>query len=347
MNLASLPTVLRLALVALPVLVPGWLSEPLAAQTAEVEVEENFRAEPNGTIIGQLMPGTPLQVHEQQGGWSRVTVEGFVWTRSMQILREGGFDLIVSEPEGENLRDEPNGRLAGRLVRGARLNELERSPGWVRVRRTGWIWSEALAVRPAADVPDEAGDDQAPSPRSDSGEDPSAEAAWMVAPAGGAALLTTPDGDTVGRAEPGSELRVLSREGGWTRVRVEGWVWSPDEGDDPADEGGVLTDVTPAELAEEPDRFRGRRVEMELQYISLERAEAVRTDFYEGEPFLLTRTTDDQRAFVYVAVPPDQLTSVEGLAPLERIRVTGRVRTGAAAYTSNPILDLLRFERLR
>ncbi len=85
----------------------------------------------------------------------------------------------------------------------------------------------------------------------------------------------------------------------------------------------------------------------ELQYISLEEAEAVRTDFFEGEPFLLCRYGGPDGPFVYVAVPPERLQEVEGLVPLERIQVFGRVRTGASALTGTPIIDLLGLERRR
>jgi len=78
----------------------------------------------------------------------------------------------------------------------------------------------------------------------------------------------------------------------------------------------------------------------------MERAEKIRTDFYEGEPFLLARTSTSGRSFVYVAVPPDRLGAVEGLIPLERVNVVGRIRTGAAALTGNPILDLIELTRL-
>jgi hypothetical protein len=49
---------------------------------------------------------------------------------------------------------------------------------------------------------------------------------------------------------------------------------------------------------------------------------------------------------VYVAVPPERLGEVEGLIPLERIRVVGRIRTGAAVLTGNAILDLVEITRL-
>jgi hypothetical protein len=96
----------------------------------------------------------------------------------------------------------------------------------------------------------------------------------------------------------------------------------------------------------DPLAWRGRVVTWTLQFISLERAEAVRTDFYEGEPFLLARTLDDAVApFVYVALPPDRVAEGEGLTPLERITVVGRVRVGASALTGSPIVDLMELRR--
>lgn len=333
----------RIRLGTCVLLAAGLLAGPeLSAQTAVVQTEENFRAEPNGTILGRLAPGTRLQIEEERGGWLQVTLEGFVWTRSMQLRQEDGFDLVITEADGENVRDEPQGRRSGRLVNGARLVELERVPGWVRIRRTGWIWRASVAVEEAA------------APRPDPDEQPgdavpAAAAEWLVARPGGLPLLTSPDGDTVGRAAAGADLQVLSREGGWARVRLDGWVWVPGDGEpEPAEgEGEILTGLSPAEIASDPERYRGRRVELELQFLSLERAEAIRRDFYEGEPFLLTRSAEGERRFVYVAVAPERLSEVEGLAALDRIRIVGRVRVGAAAFTDNPVLELIRMERLR
>jgi hypothetical protein len=80
----------------------------------------------------------------------------------------------------------------------------------------------------------------------------------------------------------------------------------------------------------------GRVVSWALQFISLERAEEIRTDFRQGEPFLLTRFGGPEGPFVYVAVPPERLTEVQGLVPLERITVTARVRTGASSLHRGP-----------
>jgi hypothetical protein len=121
-----------------------------------------------------------------------------------------------------------------------------------------------------------------------------------------------------------------------------------DPGAEPtAGEPAILTEVRASDLSREYDRFRGRIVQLDLQYISLERAEQVRTDFREGEPFLLTRSLGDDRTFVYVAVPPETLQQVGTLTPLESIRVLARVRAGAATFTGSPILDLIELERIR
>jgi len=113
----------------------------------------------------------------------------------------------------------------------------------------------------------------------------------------------------------------------------------------PAAEPG---EVTVAQVTADPGAFVGRLVRWELQFVSLEEAEAVRTDFYEGEPFLLTRPVGDESTrFVYVAVPPEAMAGARGLAPLERVTVVGRIRTGASNLTGAPIVDLVELVRRR
>jgi hypothetical protein len=128
---------------------------------------------------------------------------------------------------------------------------------------------------------------------------------------------------------------------------VEGWVWLAQRGEPAAEEVAPddMAQASPMDVAEDPDAYTGRVVTWRLQYISLEHAEAVRTDFYEGEPFLLTRTAEGQGAFVYVAVPEDRLPEVDGLTPLERVEVVGRIRVGASVLTGSPVLDLIEIRR--
>jgi hypothetical protein len=105
--------------------------------------------------------------------------------------------------------------------------------------------------------------------------------------------------------------------------------------------------LVPDDLTREPAASVGRVISWSLQFISLERAEEIRTDFRRGEPFLLTRYGGAEGPFVYVAVPPERLAEMQGLVPLERISVTARVRTGASSFTGTPIVDLLSLERAR
>src|SRR5690606_7971837 len=86
-------------------------------------------------------------------------------------------------------------------------------------------------------------------------------------------------------------------------------------------------------------------VEWELQFIALQRAEPIRTDFGPGEPFMLTRGPAGEGGFVYVAVPAELVPEVERIQPLGRIRVRARVRNAHSPLTEAPILELLELRR--
>jgi len=331
----------------------GW--EGVSAQAASVSREENFRREPNGVVLGRLGAGAPLQVLSRRENWLEVDVEGWVWLESLQASSTE-LDLVVTPPGGENLREAPSGAILGRLAEGALLEEVARQPGWARVRRRGWIWSASVAMAGSAPQPAAATQTAARPPATA----PTTRTAPAPAPAGpaarqptgyasvgasGAAILASPDGDTLAMAVPERDLQVVAREGNWVRVRLDGWVFMPPG--DPA--AGALdttpTTLVPADLAGDPAAHAGRVVTWALQFISLERAEAIRTDFRQGEPFMLTRYGGPEGPFVYVAVPSERLAAVQGLVPLERVTVTARVRTGASSLTATPIVDLLSFER--
>lgn len=301
---------------------------------AVVRVEENLRAEPQGVIIGRIVQGTSLSVVQSQGRWMQVGVQGWIWNGSVEDTDRQGFDLAVSASPEENLRSEPSGEILGRLLEGALLNKTGEDPGWTQVSRVAWIWGPSLEM------------EEEEAPASGAGASPEASSSWWRAGPSGAPILSGPDGDTIAVGRPDVELQVMSRQGNWARVRLEGWVWAVRSDLPDSVSAFALSQATPDEVAEDPEGHRGQVVEWDLQFISTEQAERVRTDFYEGEPFLLTRATSPGRGFVYVAVPPERLSEIEGLIPLERIRVVGRIRTGAAALTGNPILDLMELTRL-
>jgi len=327
--------------VLLLLLAGGWRPIQGQASTVTADVEENFRSEPNGAVLGRIRPGTVLALEGEEDRWIEATLEGWVWTRSLQATDRGDFDVRVSASEGENLRAEINGAILARLEEGTLLEELERTEGWIRVRRTGWIWAPSVRRDGA---PDRGGDAEATEPEA-AAPVPEPGGRWSMPGVGGTAILSGPDGDTLALSLPETELRVLGRQGNWARVRLEGWSWLPGEGTGAPADSAVLRDVTPAQVTREPDRYAGRVVSWELQYISREQAERFRTDFYEGEPYLLTRPEGSPEFFVYVALPPEQVGVADALTPLERIRVVGRIRTGSAALTGGPILDLLELSR--
>lgn len=334
----------------------GALATPAAlpAQaTATLRTDENFRREPNGVVLGRLASGAPLRVLERSGNWIQADVEGWVWLNSLQTS-ERELDLVIALEGGENLRSGPSGAIVGRLEEGTLLEELGREPGWAHVRRRGWIWSASVSESSAAAAAPAGASPGAGAPAERTASASTAPArrpdGFTTVGAGGAPILTAPDGDTLAHARPASDLQIVAREGNWARVRLEGWVWMPAgataDTDAPAAAGPPST-LEPEDLTREPTAHVGRVVAWALQFISLERAEEIRTDFRQGEPFLLTRFGGPEGPYVYVAVPPERVAEARGLVPLERISVTARVRTGASSFTGTPIVDLLSLERTR
>jgi hypothetical protein len=335
-----------------------------AQTTAQMRSDDNFRREPNGVILGRLGSGAPLRVVGRESNWMQVDVEGWVWLASLQAA-SGDLSLVVSVSGGENLRARPSGAIIGRLSEGTLLQEIGREPGWAHVRRRGWIWAASVQGGPVPATAAAAPPAAAGAPAGGRGAAPAASRGGAqrapVAPGpatrqpegfarigqGGAAILVAPDGDTLAHAVGNRELQVVAREGGWARVRLEGWVWMPAGGNADAAAADTPSALRPEDLVGAPSAHVGRVVAWELQFISLERAESIRTDFRQGEPFLLTRFGGPDGPFVYVAVPPERLAEMQGLVPLERISVTARVRTGAATLTQTPIIDLLSLARSR
>jgi len=330
-----------------PWLVSFLVTLPVGVQAqagARVRVEENFRRAPNDVVLARLTPGTPLTIVAREGNWVQVDLEGYVWLASLQES-DSEFDLVVSASEGENLRSAPQGAVIGRLEGGALLDELDREPGWAHVRRRGWIWSASVDASTASTPPPSSAGVGAAAGQRASPSVPTATRPAAYATVAGASILASPDGDTLAVAAGVTDLEVVARQGNWARVRLDGWVWMPTGAQAGADDTPAA--LGPEDLRREPEAHVGRVVSWDLQFISLERAEEVRTDFRRGEPFLLTRFGGGDGPYVWVAVPPERQTEAEGLMPLERITVTARVRTGAAALTGTPIVDLLSLERHR
>lgn len=339
----------RLALCFAVVLL--WQSPLPAQETGAAAMPAEFHAEPDGTLLATITEGTVLRVGERRAEWRQAVLEGWIWAASVQSDRRNGHDLSVAAEQGENLRAEPNGRILARLRTGMLLDRLERDGNWIRVEREGWVRALAIplddgAPGEGADTPDAAGDATADGvdarvPEAAGGAPPRLDGAGLARTGqAGARLLASPDGDTLGTLRPLTPVDVVAREGDWARIRLDAWAWAPSLAE-PGDTGRVLTDVAPADLASNPDGFRGRLVEWTVQFIALDEAEEIRIDFSEGEPFILARWPDDEAGFVYIAVPPERVDGVRRFRPLQEITVLARVRTARSALMRAPVLELV------
>lgn len=303
---------------------------------------ENFRREPAGTapLLATVNAGAELSSEGADGRWVRVVLEGWVWARSVDSTDREGFDLQVTGRPGENLRTAPNGSIVARLSSGALLEELDRQPGWVRVRRVGWMFGpslEPLGVpapsRPAAAAPVPAA---APPPAGSVLDHATATAATS--------LLLTPEGDTTGILGAGSRVRIIVRSGEWVRVQTEGWVRADD-----LEEAvpGVLVGVSGAEVRAAPDRFEGKVVRWTVQFIAVQSPDEIRRDIPEGSRYMLARGPLPETGFVYVILTDDQADQLERAEPLSELEIVGQIRTGRSHYLGNPVLTLVEVARRR
>jgi hypothetical protein len=340
---------------------------PLTVDAQSVRVagaNENFHVEPGGTVIADLVEGIALVPGSQRDAWREATLEGWIWAPSVRPDERPGFDLVVNSRNGENLRAAPNGDRLARLRNGTLLVQVRREGQWILVKRTGWVRDAALSepvaaigVAPGSAEPSAKREAPAGESAKKSSEAETRSGAGKPVPGrdgdappgigdlgwtgqAGARVLSAPDGDTLATIRPMAGLEVVDHQGGWTRVRVEGWVRTTALAAT-VDSGAVLSNLAPEVLLSSPDGFRGRVLEWQVQFIALDRAERIRTDFTEGEPFILARPPGDQPGFVYLAIPAELVAQAEALMPLQPITVLARVRTGRSEQMGAPILDLL------
>lgn len=296
--------------------------------------EENFRLEPGprATLLARVSEGTEVVVQGRQDRWYEVVLEGWIWEPSVRATTRAGFDLSVTRAGGENLRAGPNGPVIARLLSGFLLEELGRRDGWVLVRRAGWMWAQSLApVQPPVVSVD-------PDPSPDPGPAGPVARLDRRLTAGPTALSTTVEGDTVGTLVGGTPVRVVTREGDWARVQIEGWVRVDDLAPG-SDE--VLAGVTGTEVRSRPEDFEGSLLQWTVQYISLQTADELRQDLPPGRPYMLARGPAPERGFVYVVLSDEDARAIGDLEPLTTLTIIGRVRAARSQYLGNPILELV------
>ena len=334
------------ALYALPVAL--FLAAPLTAQTRyQVNTAGAwFRDSAGGKRLAQLAKGSLLDAGAPQGTWLPVTLEGWIWGKSVGPGVQGENDLVVTSALGENLRDRAKGTVVAQLPHGFALQRLDSGRAWIHVRRTGWM-STALVTAvgqvastvTAAPPRDSGAAPPSPAPGSASAFDSSA--LQTAVPLARADLYGAPGGSVTGAVSAPTPLRVLAHSGEWTRVQVDAWVKTSDLASAPA---GVLEGVSAAELRADPARYVGQVVRWRLQFVAVETADDLRPDIPDGSTYLLTRGPAPERGFVYVIVPDAKKAAALALTPLTDLEVTATVRAGKSRFIGNPVVDLLSFE---
>jgi hypothetical protein len=316
------------------------LVRPLAAQQRyRVTQEENFRRDPapDAVRLATVTEGVELTGTAGQSGWVEVTLAGWMWGASLAPTSREGHNRVVSASGGENLRSEPNGPVLARLANGCLLTEVDSRPGWIQVRRTGWMWAASLERIDTAAAGTRGGRaSAAPPPRNRA---PTAGVGLDRAVTSRAAPLhRAPDGDSTGVLAADAPVRILARSGDWVRIQTEGWVRESDLKPSDAD---VLVGVSAAEVRSRPAEFEGQLVQWTLQFIAVQSADELRQEMPPGRQYMLARGPLPEAGFVYVLLNEAQVAEIERLPPLAELVIIGQVRVGRSRYLGNPILELV------
>jgi hypothetical protein len=141
---------------------------------------------------------------------------------------------------------------------------------------------------------------------------------------------------TIGQVTRGSSVEVLARDRGWVRVRLEGWVREADL--IVADTS--LRPLSAADIRSDPAAAQGKLVRWQVQAISLQTADALRTGLNPGEPYLLALGPGVEKTLVYLAVPPGLVSTARSLKAMADVVVVARIRNGKSEPAGVPVLDL-------
>jgi hypothetical protein len=327
-----------------------------AQEVREISTATRLRKEPEGIALVSLPAGTSVEPKRTRGDWHEVVVEGWIFNRSTEKTRRDGFDLVVTAPNGENIRSVPNGEVVGRVRTGTLLRKEEVRGAWARVRRTGWVPRRAVkSAAPRAATPP-AAQPEPPAPVEpdltepvESGALP-AQAAAPAPPdkvsadtergqvARETALFAAPEGSQYGTLQAGAPARVVGRSGEWARVQLEGWVR---ESDLAPSSDASLGGVTAAEVRADPARYIGRTVDWRLELIAVQTADELRIEIPKGQPYLLTRGPLPEPGFVYVTVTQSQANEFRALQALQEMTLRVTIKAPRTRFLATPVVELV------
>lgn len=288
-----------------------------------------------GRRLGWLGRGVTVERLGGRAGWARVGVHGWMWSASLE--RAGSSHRVA--PESENLRAGPNGRILGQLVEGVGVRRVGEEGRWLEIELVGWL-PESSVSQPVPET-EATADTVRPAPPPptpvEESQEPAVSASAMGTLSRAAEMRNAPQGEALAQLPPETPVRVLESRGGWTRVRVDGWVPTS------AVRAGSLSEVDPDVVAAAPaGTFIGRTVRWTLEHVALQQADAWRPDFTPGEWYDLARVPGSDGRYVYLVVPERMLEEFRGMSPFRILRIEGTVRTGQSALTGTPIVELTR-----
>jgi hypothetical protein len=326
-----------------------------AQEVREISTATRLRKEPKGIALVSLPAGTTVEPKRTRGDWHEIVIEGWIFNRSIEKTRREGYDLVVTAPNGENIRSTPNGEVEGRVRTGTLLSKEEIRGAWTRVRRTGWVPRAAVKSPSPGRAPPPDQLEQPASAEPDETE-PVESGALPVQAAAPAppekisadteqgqvsretALFAAPEGTPYGTLQTGTPARLVGRSGDWARVQLEGWVRQSDlaPGSD-ASLGGV----TAAEVRADPPRYIGRTVDWRLELIAVQTADELRTEMRRGQAYLLTRGPLPEPGFVYVTVTDSQANEFRSLQALQEMTLRVTIRAPRTRFLATPVVELV------
>jgi hypothetical protein len=322
----------------------AWLTarEARPQQPARVgNADEPIYGAIGGPRLGQVVARTAVNAGESQQNHTQITLDGWVFRRSLVAQQREGHTLAV-KPAAENLRAAPNGRVIAHLVQGFMLDEVERRGAWVHVNRQVWVRSAGLggavsvATAPGRSPPQRAARGNAAAQEPPQPVDPHRAIARRRIE-----LFRAPDSTAIGSLEAGQPVRITARAGEWVRIEAQAWVR---ENEIRLTDSAILTGLSAAELRGAPNEFRGKLLRWTIQFLSLQTADELRPDFQPGQKYILARGPAPEYAFVYIIVPPERLADVQKLEPLASVQIVARVVNGRSQYLANPILELVELQ---
>jgi hypothetical protein len=101
-----------------------------------------------------------------------------------------------------------------------------------------------------------------------------------------------------------------------------------------------LRPLSAADIRSDPATAKGKLVRWQVQAVSLQTADALRTGLSVGEPYLLALGPGVEKTLVYLAIPPGLMATARTLPAMADVVVVARVRNGRSEPAGVPILDL-------